>query len=80
MTNIKNRKKNLSNLFSKIDTEEKAYWLGFLYADGCIYNDGIRVALSVLDEKHIKKLDIFFNNLGKISYLKEKPFNSKNQQ
>lgn len=23
--------------FKDIDTEEKAYWLGFLYADGCIY-------------------------------------------
>lgn len=25
-----------SNYFSTIDTKEKAYWLGFLYADGCI--------------------------------------------
>ena len=24
------------NYFKKIDTNEKAYWLGFLYADGCI--------------------------------------------
>jgi uncharacterized protein (DUF608 family) len=24
------------DFFEKIDTEKKAYWLGFLYADGCI--------------------------------------------
>lgn len=25
------------NFFEKIDNELKAYWLGFLYADGCIH-------------------------------------------
>ena len=31
------QKKNCNeNFFDIIDTEEKAYWLGFIYADGCI--------------------------------------------
>ena len=25
------------NIFDNIDSEEKAYWLGFIFADGCIY-------------------------------------------
>lgn len=26
-----------NSFFEKIDSERKSYWLGFLYADGCIY-------------------------------------------
>ena len=41
--------------FEKIDTEDKAYWLGFLYADGCI--DKVRgctiLDLSIIDYAHL---------------------------
>lgn len=33
------------SFFEKIDTEEKAYWLGFLYADGVVYKRRNTVAL-----------------------------------
>lgn len=35
---LKSRRVRLNeDYFNTIDTEEKAYWLGFIYADGCIY-------------------------------------------
>lgn len=49
------------NIFSSIDTEEKAYWLGFLYADGYIskLNNVIEVSLCEKDLAHLKKLKRF---------------------
>jgi hypothetical protein len=35
------------HMFDVIDTEEKAYWLGFMYADGCIYSKEYRLELSL---------------------------------
>ena len=43
------------NYFENIDTEEKAYWLGFLYADGCVTPNTVRVELQASDKKHIEK-------------------------
>lgn len=38
------------NYFDKIDTEEKAYFLGFLYADGCNYNKTSTISIGLQEE------------------------------
>ncbi|MET3505599.1 hypothetical protein [Halalkalibacter oceani] len=52
------------NFFEKIDCEKKAYWLGFLYADGCInryYRNeklnamSLEIGLSDKDRDHLQK-------------------------
>jgi hypothetical protein len=46
------------NFFNVIDTEEKAYWLGFLYADGCVHDKpkGQKlITLCVKDKEVIEK-------------------------
>lgn len=53
------------NFFEVIDTNLKAYWLGFLFADGCVRNikSGyvLKIKLSNLDENH---LFAFLNHIG----------------
>lgn len=46
-----------SRFFHSIDTPEKAYWLGFLYADGYVNEKtySIRINLQKRDEDHLKK-------------------------
>lgn len=47
--------------FEKIDTEDKAYWLGFIQADGCIYQQEttyrFQINLSGKDYEHLIKLN-----------------------
>lgn len=50
--------KYLENAFDCIDSEENAYWLGFLYADGYISKEarrGIELCLAEVDKGHIEK-------------------------
>jgi hypothetical protein len=43
--------------FSSISTESKAYWLGFLYADGCVTrNNVVELFLCETDADHLEKL------------------------
>ena len=62
------------SVFKKIDTEEKAYWLGFLYADGCINigNSKIELFLKEEDIEHLKKYRKFLGLEEKPLFKKEK--------
>ena len=55
---IPNKKHNVDkNYFEIINTEDKAYWLGFLYGDGCVCISSKRklksLRLKRTDENHI---------------------------
>lgn len=48
-----------NNYFEEINTQDKAYWLGFIWADGYIYESKkqrrLRIALKYDDRKHLEK-------------------------
>jgi hypothetical protein len=41
--------------FDEIESQEQAYWLGFLLADGCIIGNRLLLELSIVDIGHIEK-------------------------
>lgn len=69
------RKYNFNeDIFEKIDTEEKAYWLGFLYADGNVseYKNDIEVGLAEKDKEQIEKLKSFYQTDAPIKVKRKK--------
>ena len=58
--------------FDKIETEEKSYWLGFLYADGYIRErksgNSLEMKLSIRDREHLEK---FRYSIGSNHVIKE---------
>lgn len=61
---MKRKYKINDDYFSVIDSEEKAYWLGFITADGCVHHDNkkydkiniLAVHLAIVDLPHVEKL------------------------
>lgn len=58
------------HFFDKIDTEEKAYWLGFLMADGHNTGSKIELALQSKDVNHIRKYRMSLSSNHRIYYSK----------
>lgn len=58
--------------FDVIDTEEKAYFLGYLYADGCNHSDITRISiqLSIIDKEILQKFSHFVYKDEILSYNK----------
>ncbi len=74
----RNRKYTINEtFFDTIDTPNKAYFLGFLYADGCNSKNGntITLPLSVPDEEILLKLNKIINSTRPLQF---KPISRKN--
>jgi DNA-binding transcriptional regulator WhiA len=54
-------------IFDDINTSEKAYWLGFIVADGYVSDSVLSLALSNKDEEHLKKFLLFCGSNSPIS-------------
>lgn len=59
-------KKVDNDFFEKIDTQEKAYILGFIYADGCITNHALQIKISKKDIELLEKIKSVLHSDHKI--------------
>jgi intein-encoded DNA endonuclease-like protein len=75
---VRKRKNTLDeHCFDVIDTEEKAYWLGFMYADGYVSSDLKEFSLS-LQERDIDHLNVFKGFVGSNAKLLRLDYTVKN--
>lgn len=75
----RNRQDFNRNFFDSIDTEEKAYWLGFMYADGyiCANNYSVGLSISLKDIEHLKKYNKALNYNKGLNISETHQFGSK---
>ena len=63
--NYHNSLKFNDSIFDNINTEEKAYWLGFLFADGAVSSgkgNSVELSLKLSDAEHLEKYSKFLEN------------------
>ena len=65
----KRKYKVLHNFFDTIDTQEKAYFLGYLFADGCNFGKYVTLNLSEKDKDMLERLSILIHPKGKPLYM-----------
>ena len=63
--------------FERIDTQEKAYWLGFLYADGYNSGNGIVLSLQKSDINIIKRFKKDIRSSSKIYFIEKEQMSIK---
>lgn len=60
------------SFFELIDTEQKAYWLGFIAADGCVDHKEFRLHISERDVEHLKEFKSAIQSTHPIHYTANK--------
>ena len=85
--NLKKTKYNYNkDFFSEIDTEEKAYWLGFIYADGCVSwkketnSCELSIKLQAGDFNHLKKFNKSISGNVGVTFFKRKAYFGENEK
>lgn len=61
-------------IFKNINTKEKAYWLGFIFADGYVSQKGLSFHLSIKDKDQLEKFKTFIKSNKKIKSIKNRPY------
>lgn len=67
------------DFFKKIDTKEKAYILGLLYADGNVHGKGITLCLQERDRHILKSISKILDFNGKLHFLPKRKKHHQNQ-
>jgi len=67
------------NYFSQINSKEKAYWLGYIYADGCVSNMRNTLSITSTDFEHLEKFKLAIGSINKIIPMKDNRFENAKQ-
>lgn len=69
-----------TDYFKQIDSEEKAYWLGFIAADGYLNKRGntVGICLDVSDTSHLEKFKISIEYTGNI-FIRKSQFSKEHK-